>query len=49
MEYYHNIKLTEQMVPMEAPEAEGEPDLEADLLAGTVDVDAIKAKRADIG
>jgi DNA-directed RNA polymerase subunit beta' len=48
MEYYHNIRLTEQMVPMEAPGAEGEPDLETDLLSGSVDVDAIKAKRADI-
>jgi DNA-directed RNA polymerase subunit beta' len=50
MEYYHNIKLTEEMVPMEAPEAGGEPDLEADLLGGSIDIDAIKAKRAaDIG
>jgi DNA-directed RNA polymerase subunit beta' len=50
MEYYHNIKLTEAMVPMEAPEPEGEgPDLESDLLAGNIDLEAIKAKRADIG
>ncbi|MBP1622711.1 MAG: DNA-directed polymerase subunit beta', partial [Acidobacteria bacterium] len=50
MEYYHNIKLTEQMVPMEAPAAEGgEPDLEADLLGGNLGVDGVKGKRADIG
>jgi len=49
MEYYHNIKLTEEMVPMEAPEPEGGPDLESDLLAGNIDLEAIKAKRADIG
>jgi hypothetical protein len=35
---------------MEAPEPEGEgPDLESDLLAGNIDLEAIKAKRADIG
>jgi hypothetical protein len=49
MEYYHNIKLTEQMVPMEAPAVGGEPDLERDLLTGTGDIAAIKPKRADIG
>ena len=49
MEYYHNIKLTEQMVPMEAPAVGGEPDLEKDLLAGTGDIAAIKPKRADVG
>ena len=49
MEYYHNIKLTEQMVPMEAPEGEGEADLESDLVATGIDVEAIKNKRADIG
>ncbi len=49
MEFYHNIKLTEEMVPMEAPEAEGGQDLETDLLGGNVDIEAIKAKRADIG
>jgi hypothetical protein len=27
----------------------GEPDLEADLLGGTLDLDAAKPKRADIG
>jgi len=50
MEYYHNIKLTEQMVPMDPVGSEGgEPDLEADLLGGTLDLDAAKPKRADIG
>jgi hypothetical protein len=50
MEYYHNIKLTEEMVPMEPPEtAGGEPDLESDLLGGNLDLEAIKNKRADIG
>jgi DNA-directed RNA polymerase subunit beta' len=50
MEFYHNIKLTEQMVPMEPPETNGgEPDLEADLLGGSLDLDSVKPKRADIG
>jgi DNA-directed RNA polymerase subunit beta' len=49
MEYYHNIKLTEEMVPMEAPQAAGESDIEADLLSGNLDLDAIKAKQADMG
>jgi len=49
MEYYHNIRLTEQMVPMEAPAVGGEPDLEKDLLTGTGDIAVIKPKRADLG
>jgi DNA-directed RNA polymerase subunit beta' len=49
MEYYHNIRLTEPVVPMDAPETGGEPDLEKDLLSGTLDIEAIKGKRADIG
>jgi len=47
MEFYHNIKLTEEMVPMEAPEAEGETDIETDLLSSNIDLEAIKAKEAD--
>jgi DNA-directed RNA polymerase subunit beta' len=46
MEYYHNVKLTEEIVPMEAPEREG--DLEADLMSGSLDLDAIKSKEADL-
>jgi DNA-directed RNA polymerase subunit beta' len=49
MEYYHNIKLTEEMVPMEPPEAEGETDIESELLSSNIDLEAIKAKQADIG
>jgi len=49
MEFYHNVKLTEEMVPMEEPEAEGETDIEADLLSGNIDLEALKAKQADIG
>jgi len=52
MDYYHNVKLTEEMVPMEAPETDGgaEPtDLETDLLSGNLDLEGIKAKRADLG
>jgi DNA-directed RNA polymerase subunit beta' len=49
MAHYHNIKLTEQMVPMEPPEPEGgEPNLEADLLGGGLDLKSIKPKRADV-
>jgi DNA-directed RNA polymerase subunit beta' len=47
MAYYHNIKLTEKMVPMDPPEVEGAPDIESELLGSQVDVDAIKAKRVD--
>jgi DNA-directed RNA polymerase subunit beta' len=49
MEYYHNIKLTEEIVPMESPEGGGEPDLESDLLSGNLDLESMKTKRADIG
>jgi DNA-directed RNA polymerase subunit beta' len=48
MSYYHNIKLTEQMVPMETPEPEPVADIESELLASKVDVDAIKSKRIDL-
>ena len=49
MEYYHNIKLTEQMVPVEAPVTEGiGSDLEADLLGGNLGVEGSKGKRADV-
>ena len=46
MEYYRNVRLTEQIVPEES--SEPEPDLEADLLSGALNLDAIKDKRADI-
>ena len=49
MEYYHNIKLTEEMVPMEAPEGGGESDIESELLSSNIDMEAIKAKQADMG
>ncbi len=49
MEYYHNIKLTEEMVPMEAPEAEVEGDANADLMSGAHDPDAVKSKQVDLG
>jgi DNA-directed RNA polymerase subunit beta' len=49
MEYYHNIKLTEEIVPMEAPEGEGEGDLEADLMSGDLDLGINKSKQADLG
>ena len=48
MAYYHNIKLTEKIVPMETPEAGGAADIESELLGSNADVDAIKAKRVDI-
>jgi len=47
MELYHNIRLTEQIVP-EGP-AEPETDLEADLLSSSLSLDLLKAKRADMG
>jgi hypothetical protein len=40
MEFYRNVRLTEEIVPEEA--VEPEPDLEADLLSGGVSLDAIK-------
>ncbi len=49
MEYYHNIKLTEEMVPMEAPEGGGPADMESELLSENLDLEAIKAKQADMG
>jgi hypothetical protein len=49
MEYYHNIKLTEELVPMDSPEGEEETDLESELLPADVDLEAIKAKQVDIG
>jgi DNA-directed RNA polymerase subunit beta' len=48
MAYYHNIKLTEQIVPMETPETGEVVDIESALMTGKVDVDAIKSKRVDI-
>jgi DNA-directed RNA polymerase subunit beta' len=49
MDFYHNVKLTEEMVPIEAPESEEETDIESELLSGNIDLEAIKAKQADIG
>jgi DNA-directed RNA polymerase subunit beta' len=49
MDLYHNVKLTEEMVPIEAPESEDETDIESELLSGNIDLEAIKAKQADIG
>jgi DNA-directed RNA polymerase subunit beta' len=49
MEYYHNIKLTEPVVPMDSPMPGGETDLESDILASNIDIEAIKAKQAEIG
>jgi DNA-directed RNA polymerase subunit beta' len=47
MEYYRNIRLTEEIVPEEIVELE--PDLENDLLSGGVNLDAIKGKKLDLG
>ncbi len=47
MEYYRNVRLTEQIVPEEAPEAEA--DVETDLLSANLNLDALKTKRADLG
>jgi DNA-directed RNA polymerase subunit beta' len=47
MEYYRNIRLTEAIVPEEAPESDA--DIEADLLATDLDIEVIKGKRADLG
>jgi DNA-directed RNA polymerase subunit beta' len=47
MEYYRNVKITEQALPEETPEAEA--DMEADLLSGSLNLDALKTKRADLG
>ncbi len=46
MSIYHNIALTEEVVPEEAPE---DVDLEVDLLPGPLDLEALKGKRADAG
>jgi DNA-directed RNA polymerase subunit beta' len=45
MEYYHNIKLTEAIVPMEAPASEGESDMESALLSSSADGATGQAKR----
>ncbi|MGA2262211.1 MAG: DNA-directed RNA polymerase subunit beta', partial [Acidobacteriota bacterium] len=47
MEYYRNVRLTEEIVPEET--VEPEPDLEAELLSGGVSLDALKGKRLDLG
>jgi DNA-directed RNA polymerase subunit beta' len=47
MEYYRNIRLTEEIVPEEI--VEHEPDLEHDLLSGGVNLDALKGKKLDVG
>jgi hypothetical protein len=47
MEYYRNIRLTEEIVPEEVVELE--PELENDLLSGGVNLDAIKGKKLDLG
>lgn len=47
MEYYRNIRLTEEIVPEEIVELE--PDLENDLLSGGVNLDALKGKKVDLG
>jgi DNA-directed RNA polymerase subunit beta' len=45
MDHYRNVRLTEAIELEEAPEPES--DLEADLLAGGLNLDALKSKRAD--
>src|SRR5439155_3119427 len=40
MEYYRNVRLKEAVVPVEP--AETEADIEQDLLAGTLDLEALK-------
>ena len=47
MEYYRNVRLTEEIVPEEI--VEPEPDLEADLLSGSVGLDVLKGKKIDLG
>jgi hypothetical protein len=47
MELYHNIRLTEELVPEEP--VEPEPDLEADLLSSSLSLDLLKAKKVDMG
>ena len=47
MEYYRNVRLTEQIVPEEP--VEPEPDLEADLLSGGIGLEALKGKKIDLG
>jgi DNA-directed RNA polymerase subunit beta' len=42
MDLYHNIRLTEEIVPEEP--AEVEPDLEADLLSSSLSLDLLKTK-----
>ena len=40
MEYYRNVRLKEAVVPVEP--AETEADIEQDLLAGSLDLEALK-------
>jgi hypothetical protein len=47
MEYYRNIRLTEAIVPEEAPASEA--DIEADLLSTDLNIEALKSKRVDLG
>ncbi len=47
MELYHNIRLTEEIVPEEP--AEPETDLESDLLSSSLSLDLLKNKRVDMG
>jgi DNA-directed RNA polymerase subunit beta' len=47
MEYYRNVRLTEEIVPEEI--IEPEPDLEVDLLPGGVSLEAFKSKKMDLG
>ena len=47
MEFYRNVHLLEEVVPQEPAEAEA--DIEHDLLAGNLNLEALKGKRADIG
>jgi DNA-directed RNA polymerase subunit beta' len=47
MDFYRNVRLTEEIVPEEVPEPEA--DIEADLLSGNLNLEALKGKRADLG
>jgi len=47
MDLYHNIRLTEEIVPEEP--AEPEADLEADLLSSSLSLDLLKNRKVDMG
>jgi DNA-directed RNA polymerase subunit beta' len=47
MDFYRNVRLTEEIVLEEPPEPEA--DIEADLLTGNLGLEALKGKRADLG